>query len=118
MAERADGFERETEPMASEIPPGVAIEPIFVIEATYGADAAVRRPPVRAEHLARIAELIRDGRIIEAGGYLDLSTAIMLVRAATEEEALALIRDDVYLKCGVLVSVTAKPFGRVVPIDN
>ena len=104
--------------MASEIPPGVAIEPIFVIEAEYGPDAAVRRPPVRAEHLARIAELIRAGRIIEAGGCTDFSRAIMLVRASSEEEALALIRDDVYLKCGVLVSVTAKPFGRVVPIED
>ena len=104
--------------MASEIPPGVAIEPIFVIEATYGPDAAVRRPPVRAEHLTRIAELIREGRVIEAGGCTDFSTAILLVRAATEEDALALIRDDVYVKCGVLVSFTAKPFGRVVPIED
>ncbi|HVA86588.1 MAG TPA: hypothetical protein VNF73_09765 [Candidatus Saccharimonadales bacterium] len=103
--------------MTSEIPARIAIEPIFVIEATYATDAARRRPPVRAEHLTRIGELIREGRIIEAGGYLDLSTAILLVRAKTEEEALALIRDDVYTKCGVLVSVRAKQFGRVVPTD-
>jgi uncharacterized protein YciI len=101
-----------------EMPPNVAIEPVYVIEATYAADAAERRPAVRAEHLTRIAELRDQGVVIEAGGYADLSVAILIVRAANEDEALALARSDVYMRSGVWVDARAKPYGRVVrPAD-
>ena len=43
--------------MTAELPDGLAIERIWVVEAAYGSDVADRRPPVRAEHLTRIAEL-------------------------------------------------------------
>lgn len=98
----------------SDIPDGIEVESIFVVEARYGPQAAELRPAVRPEHLARIGGLMRDGRVIEAGGYLDLSVALILVRAETEEEALALISDDVYVRSGVWTSLRAKPFGRVV----
>ena len=100
--------------MAQDLPPDVAIEPIFVIEAVYGPDAARLRPPVRPEHLGRIARLRDEGVIIEAGGYTDFSKAILLVRASSEEEALALAEADVYMRSGVWVSATAKAYGRVV----
>jgi len=99
--------------MSDETVPAYAIEPIWVVEATYAPDAAETRPPVRPEHLDRIAQLIAAGTILEAGGYLDLSTALLLVRAASEEEAIALFRDDVYMRCGVWVELRAKPYGRV-----
>jgi len=100
--------------MASDLPPDVAIETIFVIEAVYGAEAARLRPAVRPEHLERIARLRDEGIIIEAGGYADFSTAILLVRAKSEQEALDLAESDVYMRSGVWVSATAKPYGRVV----
>jgi len=100
--------------MTDELPPGVAIETIFVIEATYGPDAAERRRPVRAEHLARIARLRDEGIVLEAGGYLDFSTALMLVRAPDADAALALFADDVYLRTGVWTELRARPLGRVV----
>ena len=93
--------------------PAWSIEPIWVVEATYAPDAAETRPAVRPEHLARIAQLKADGTILEAGGYLDLSTALILVRAASEAEAIALFRDDVYMRAGVWVEVRARPYGRV-----
>ena len=43
--------------MTAELPPGVAIETIYVVEADYTPQAAERRPAVRQEHLAHIAEL-------------------------------------------------------------
>lgn len=100
--------------MASDLPPGVAIEPIYVIEAVYGPDAPRLRPAVRPEHLERIARLRNEGVIVEAGGYTDFSKAVLLVRANSEEEALELARSDVYMRSGVWVSATAKPYGRVV----
>ena len=99
---------------AGDIPAGVRVETIYIVEATYGPDAARLRPTARPEHLGHIGELLRSGRLIEAGGYLDLSTAVLLVEAATEDEALDMFRDDVYLRTGVWTDLRARPYGRVI----
>jgi uncharacterized protein YciI len=100
------------------IPDGVAVETVFVVEISYSADAPEKRPAVRPEHLRRIARLLGDDRVLEAGGYLDFSSALLMVRASSEEEAVALVRDDVYIREGVwLDDATARPFGRVVLSD-
>lgn len=109
----ADGRFLAFEP--TDIPAGIRVERIFVVEAAYGPDAERLRPASRPEHLARIARLIDEGRVVEAGGYLDFSTALMLVKATSQEDAEALFRDDVYLRTGVWTSITARPFGRVIP---
>jgi hypothetical protein len=97
------------------IPEGVAVETIYVVEVSYGADARQKRPAVRPEHLSRVAQLMDEGRLIEAGGFLDFSGALLLVRAASEREAEELIRDDVYIRSGVWQDdVRARAFGRVV----
>jgi uncharacterized protein YciI len=96
------------------IPDGVAVETVFMVEISYSADAAEKRPALRPEHLRRIAGLMADGRVLESGGYLDFSSALLMVRAPSEEEAVALVRDDVYLREGVwLDDARARPFGRV-----
>ena len=96
------------------IPDGVAVETVFVVEISYSADAPEKRPAVRPEHLRRIARLLGDDRVLEAGGYLDFSSALLMVRASSEEEAVALVRDDVYVRDGVwLDDARARPFGRV-----
>ena len=101
--------------MSSEIPAGVEIEIVYLVEAQYTADAADKRPPVRAEHLARIAELRRAGTIIEAGAYSDgLTSSILLVHAEDAAAALAVARADVYARSGVWGDISARPFGRVV----
>jgi uncharacterized protein YciI len=97
------------------IPDGVTVETVFVVEISYTADAAQKRPAARPEHLRRIARLMAEDRVIEAGGYLDFSAAMLIVRASSEVEAVALIRDDVYLRQGVwLDDARARPFRRVV----
>jgi uncharacterized protein YciI len=104
--------------MAGELPEGLAIETVWAIEATYGPDAAERRAPVRAEHLRRIALLRQAGTIVEAGGYADMSGSLLLVRAADEAAALAVVRDDVYTKTGVWTGFRVRQLGRVVPSDE
>jgi uncharacterized protein YciI len=99
--------------MAGEIPDGLAIEQVWVIETTYAPDAAERRPAVRAEHLARIAELREAGTMIEAGGFADMSGSLLLLRAASEEEALDIARADVYFRSGVWTGIRARALGRV-----
>ena len=97
------------------IPKGVTVETVYIVEITYTPEAATRRPAVRPEHLQRIGRLLTEGRIVEAGGYLDFSSAMLWVRASTEAEAVALVRDDVYVREGVwLDDARARPFGRVV----
>jgi uncharacterized protein YciI len=100
--------------MSTEPSTDVALEPIFVIEATYAPDAVETRKPVRARHLARVAELRDQGVIIEAGGYADASASLLLVRAASEDAALQIARDDIYMASGVWVELRVKAFGRVV----
>jgi uncharacterized protein YciI len=103
--------------MAREIPDGLAIEQIWVVEATYGADAAERRPAVRAEHLARIGELRSAGTIVEAGAYTDMSASLLLLRAPSEEAALAVAQADVYFRSGVWTGFRVRAFGRVARLD-
>jgi uncharacterized protein YciI len=68
-----------TEPAAS------PIEPIWFVEATYAPDAAETRVPFRAEHLARLRELKRQGIVIEGGAFADVSASVLLVRATDEQ---------------------------------
>jgi uncharacterized protein len=98
--------------------PGVGIEQVWLVEATYAPDAAETRKPFRAEHLARILQLRDAGVIVEAGAFSDVSASVVILRAASEADALAICRDDVYLRNGVWVEVRARPFGLVTPAGS
>ncbi len=93
--------------------PAHSIEAVWFVEATYAPDAAETRLPFRAAHLARAARLRAAGVIAEVGAFTDVSASIFLIRAATDDEALEVCRDDVYMKEGVWVELRARPFGRV-----
>lgn len=100
-------------PPPSPNPAPSAIEPVWLVEATYAPDAAETRTPFRAEHIARLQELKRQGSVVEAGAFADVSASIVIVRAADEQAALDLCRADVYLRNGVWVELRARAFGRV-----
>jgi len=89
------------------------IEPVWLVEASYAPDAAETRVPFRAEHIGRLRELRRQGIVVEAGAFADVSASIVVLRAADEQAALELCRDDVYLRNGVWVELRARAFGRV-----
>jgi uncharacterized protein YciI len=100
--------------MTQEVPAGVVVESVFLVEARYTPEAPTRRPQVRAEHLARIAALTRAGTAIAAGAYSDaMTSSILIVRVPDAEAALALARADVYVTAGVWDEITARPFGLV-----
>jgi uncharacterized protein (DUF952 family)/uncharacterized protein YciI len=98
----------------SGVPEGIRVETIYVVEATYGPNAAELRPFSRPEHLGHLGDLIRSGQVLEAGGYLDFTSAILLVRADNEAAALELFRDDVYIRTGVWTDLRARAWGRVI----
>lgn len=98
----------------SDIPNGVKVESVFLVEVQYTAEAAERRPAVRAEHLTNVARLRDEGVIIEAGAFSDkLTSSVLLVRADDAAAAVAIARKDVYVKAGVWGDISARPFGRV-----
>lgn len=99
--------------MASHSPADVAIESVYVIEATYAPDAAETRVPFRAEHLARAADLRDAGTILEVGAFADMSGSLLIVRAADADAAAGIARSDVYMRNGVWVELRVRPFGRV-----
>jgi uncharacterized protein len=98
-----------------ELPPGIDIEQVYLVEVRFTPQAAERRPAVRHEHLVRIADLKRSGTLIEGGAYADggLTSSILIVRAADAEAAAAVVRADVYVRGGVWGEMTVRPFGRV-----
>jgi uncharacterized protein YciI len=98
-----------------QFPPGVSVEPVWLVEVLFTPEAAERRPAVRAEHLTRIAELKRAGTLIAGGAYSDaLTSSILLLRAADAVAAEAIAGVDVYVRAGVWSTIRARPFGRVV----
>jgi uncharacterized protein YciI len=99
----------------TDVPDGIEIENVFLVEVAYTPDAPARRPALRPRHLTRIARLMREGRVVEAGGCADFSKAVLIVRATSEEDAVALIEEDVYVTGGVWQSPRAVGYGRVVP---
>jgi hypothetical protein len=104
--------------VAQEIPDGIVMEPVFLIEATYGPDAAELRPPHRPTHLARIAALRAAGVVVEAGAFPDMSGSLLLVRAPDADSALAIASEDVYLREGIWVEVRVRPFVRLARPDE
>jgi uncharacterized protein len=102
---------------ADEPAPGMTstapIEPLWLVEATYAPDAAETRAPFRGEHIARLQALQRDGLVVLAGAFADVSSSIVIVRADSEQAALDVCREDVYLRNRVWVELRARAFGRV-----
>jgi uncharacterized protein YciI len=93
--------------------PPAPIEVVWHVEATYGPDGAESRAPFRAEHIERLQRLKAEGTLIEAGAFTDVSATVMIVRAATKDDVLALARADVYMRNGVWIEIRIRPFGRV-----
>ncbi|OGO57561.1 MAG: hypothetical protein A2V85_10250 [Chloroflexi bacterium RBG_16_72_14] len=98
--------------------PDQPLETVWFIEATYAPDAAETRVPFRARHLARARALKAAGVIVEVGAFTDVSASILLIRAASEAEALEVCRGDVYMQHGVWVELRARPFGRVRSLEE
>lgn len=92
---------------------GAVLEPVWLVQATYAPDAAETRKPFRAEHLAGVVARLDAGVYVEVGAYADVSASVLLVRAESEQAAIDLVRDDVYLRSGVWVEVRARAFARI-----
>ncbi len=59
---------------ASNLP---TLEPVWLVEAVYVANAVEARAPFRSAHLARLLELKERGVVVEAGAYADVSASVL-----------------------------------------
>jgi uncharacterized protein YciI len=88
---------------------------LFVIIGRDARDAREKRPGHRPAHLAHLEPLARAGRIILAGPLTDGAGSLIVVEAASLEEAWDLVGRDPYVTNGVFESVEVHPFLRVFP---
>ena len=85
--------------------------------------------PLRAEartaHLARLQELVSEGRVLVAGphpavdsrepGAAGFSGSLVVVEFPSLEDAEVWAEDDPYVEAGVYKNVTVKPFKPILP---
>ena len=52
--------------------------------------------------------------MVEGGAFLDaLTTSVVIIRAASEAEARAVMESDVYVPNGIWTDISVRPWGRV-----
>lgn len=83
------------------------------------------RMAVRAEHVARLQELLAQGRLVIAGpnpaidsddpGEAGFSGSIIIAEFDSLQAAQDWAGDDPYIKSGAYASVMVKPFKKVLP---
>jgi len=98
---------------SGEVPEGVEFERVWAIEAEFAPDGETRRRPVRHAHLARLAQLMREGVVIAAGALGNVESAFIVVRVADEAAARDLAATDVYWTSGAWSSMRVRPYGLV-----
>ena len=89
------------------------------------ADSATKRARARPAHIARLKELVNQGRLLVAGpnpaidsedpGPAGFTGSLIVAEFESLEAAQSWADADPYLKAGVYEQVTVKPFKRVLP---
>ncbi|MFI7437266.1 YciI family protein [Micromonospora haikouensis] len=87
--------------MSADAGAGLRFEPTYLVTAAFAADAAARRAPHRAAHLAHVRALLADGTALVAGARADLTASVLVLRAADATAARALVEQDPYWRHGV-----------------
>ena len=88
----------------------------YAVRYGYVPDMDSRREPHRADHLAFLRSHGEQGDLLLAGALTDpVDTAWLVVRAASEQGAYALVSEDPYVKAGLVRSVTVRSIALVVP---
>ena len=88
---------------------------LFVIIGRDSPEAKDLRPKLRPAHLDHLGTFDRDGRVRLAGPLTDGAGSLIVLEAASIEEARALADRDPYGIGGVFASVAIHPFLQVLP---
>jgi uncharacterized protein YciI len=88
----------------------------FAVRYDYVPDMESRRDPHREGHLAFLRSAAEQGRLVLAGALTDpVDTGWLVVRAASEHAAYAMVHEDPYARAGLIRSITVRPIVVVVP---
>ena len=98
---------------------------LYSIIGTDHENSLQNRLTVRPEHVARLQQLVNQGRLILAGpnpaidspdpGDAGFSGSIIIAEFDSLQEAQNWANDDPYIKAGVYRNVAVKPFKKVLP---
>jgi len=88
---------------------------LFVIIGHDAPDAREMRPGLRPAHLAHLQPLVDAGRVPIAGPFLDKTGSLIVLEAASLDEAWGIVARDPYVTGGVFNHVEVKPFKAVFP---
>jgi uncharacterized protein YciI len=88
-------------------------------------DSLPKRASARPDHLARVRQLVDEGRLLIAGphpavdaiepGDAGFTGSLIIAEFDSLEEAQVWADSDPYVQAGVYGSVTVKPFKKVLP---
>lgn len=90
----------------------------FVILGFDGPDGQAKRKIHRAAHLANLAPLDRQGRVVLAGPLTDQSGSLIIIEADSLEEAKQFAQNDPYTVHGIFERVEVHPFMQVLPATS
>ena len=76
-----------------------------------------RRPAFRAEHLALAERAHREGKLVLAGALEPPDAALLVFRADDPAEVEAFVREDPYVRNGLVQSWTIRPWTVVIGGD-
>jgi uncharacterized protein YciI len=85
----------------------------YVVEAAYAEDAATRREPFRAEHLDRVGKLSKEGALLLAGAFADMSASLLVFAVTSEDAVRAIVETDIYWRNGIWTAYTVRRLNRV-----
>ena len=98
---------------------------LYSIIGTDHENSLQNRLTARPEHVARLQQLVNQGRLILAGpnpaidspdpGDAGFSGSIIIAEFDSLQEAQNWANDDPYIKAGVYQNVVVKPFNKVLP---
>lgn len=98
---------------------------LYCIIGTDKENSLQDRLAIRPEHVARLRELKRQGRLILAGpnpaidspdpGEAGFSGSLIVAEFDSLQDAQSWANDDPYLRAGVYQRVVVKPFNKVLP---
>ena len=88
---------------------------IFVIVGYDGPDGQARRKLHRQAHLDRMDPLNKAGKVILAGPLTDGAGSLIVIEAASLEEAKAFAAGDPYVTQGIFTRYEVHPFMQVYP---
>ena len=88
---------------------------LFVIIGRDSAQAKELRPKLRPAHLAYLADVGRNNRIVLAGPLTDGAGSLIVLDASDETQVRAIADRDPYRTGGVFGEVEVHPFLQVIP---